>query len=255
MVFSVVIFVDYVPSLTVWLASAVYIYGSKNSAAQLMAVASILLLCTYNTNAKKHRVLIKYCSLGFLLAVVLLIRARAAFVGILVSMIFYPIMIRRFRLRYILLLMAFLIFALSDQRVLQLLKNAFLLNRYAGQGLDAFSSGRLTFYGRALDRFLEFPLIGVGKYYVDNLYINVLTELGIVGGVPILLLWFCRAIMNARMTQVGRESDIFMALRCMTIFYLSESLFEAYPPFGPGATTFIFWLLCGYVDGRKGLGL
>ena len=36
----------------------------------------------------------------------------------------------------------------------------------------------------------------------------------------------------------------------MSIFYLVISIFEGFPPYGPGVASMAFWLFSGYLDGK-----
>ena len=101
---------------------------------------------------------------------------------------------------------------------------------------------------------MESSLIGTGKYYVDSLYINVLTENGVIGALIIYIIWGLRISRNF---VVNRQYNAVPYVRkdmimCLTIFFFIESVLEGYPPFGPGVSSFMFWLLCSLDYSRIG---
>ena len=51
-----------------------------------------------------------------------------------------------------------------------------------------------------------------------------------------------KSICSTRMSQFG------FLLLTMTIYYTFTSILEAYPPFGPGSCSFLFWIINGFVD-------
>lgn len=138
----------------------------------------------------------------------------------------------------------------SNDNMWSIIQQSFLLNKYSRQDLNTMSRGRLELFEEALCIFQNNILFGSGNYYVDDFYLCVLSELGLLGGIPVILIWAIRFTMNYKLYKStnNQSSDLKLTLLCLTGFYLIESFLEAVPPFGPGALTFLFWFLCGYLD-------
>ena len=238
---------DYIPTLSEWYGTDIYLYVSKNSISQIMASAVICLIVGYS----EIKVSAKAIKLGLMAALVFamfLVQARTALIGLLFSWIAYLLITRKLKKALFIGLPMIILFLLFSERAVDFIEQAFFINKYRGQGLDTFSSGRIALYKQALNKFMETPFVGQGIYYVDNLYISIITELGILGATPILWLWCKRVYLNIANMHRGSKNKLSTIVVCLTVFYLFESILEAHPPFGPGAASFLFWLLCGYTD-------
>lgn len=238
---------DYVPTLSEWYDAKIYLYASKNSISQIMASAVICLFAGYS-ESKVNGKAIKLGLIAALVIAMFLVQARAALIGLLLSWTAYLLITRKLKKALFIALPMILLSLLISERAVDFIEHAFLINKYKGQGLNTFSSGRIGLYEQALIKFMEMPLVGQGIYYVDNFYISVITELGILGSAPVLWLWCKRVYLNITNMQRDPKNRLNIIVICLTVFYLFESLLEAHPPFGPGAASFLFWLLCGYTD-------
>ena len=116
-----------------------------------------------------------------------------------------------------------------------------MIDKYAGADINTLSSGRLGLYVQALDNFIESPILGVGRYYVDCSYIYILAESGIIGFLLIEFIWLKRIVLNLK-HKYSPYARPYM-LTSFVIFYFIESLLEGQPPFGPGVSSFMFWML------------
>ena len=82
-----------------------------------------------------------------------------------------------------------------------------------------------------------------------RLYLFLMTDVGLVGFIPIIILWVTRITKNVS-AFIREKTPFTSCILCLTVFYFMESLFEAYPPFGPGVCTFMFWIVCAFLDVR-----
>ena len=240
---------DYFPSLEQWSSQTVYAYSPKNSAGQIIAVAVILLLWFFQpSNRLVNAARVAAASLlgGFLL----ILQSRASVVALAVCLIFY--LVSRANRRFLLLpLAAALIAAVQIPSIASIVDRAFFISKYAGTNIDTFSSGRITVWVRALDVIRDNLLFGTGNYYVDNMYINVLANVGLLGSVFVFLAWAGRASRNLRVIprRALISTSLATTVQLLTVFYMVESLLEGLPPFGPGVSSMVFWLLSGFYDG------
>lgn len=239
LVFAIYINVTYFSSYQAWLASKQYLFGYKNSAAQIWCTAILVIYYVILPVAKKKYLC--YASGGYLLILCGLSQCRTAILGLACVLIFNILMYSKHKVKWLLLLFfgACVLLLFSESR--QFINQVFLVDKYAGADLNTVSSGRLGLYAQALDNFIESPILGVGRYYVDCSYIYILAENGIIGFLLIEFIWFKRIVLNLK-HKYSPYARPYM-LTSFVIFYFIESLLEGQPPFGPGVSSFMFWML------------
>lgn len=243
-VFSSVIFALYInftyfSSYQEWLASQVYLFASKNSAAQIWCSAILILYFIILPISKKK--CLCYTGMTYLLILCGLSQCRTAILG-LVCVLAYNILIHsKHKSKWIIIICTSMILLLLIPQSREFISQAFLLDKYAGADMNTMSSGRLGLYSKAWGEFCESPLIGVGHYYVDCSYLYILAESGIIGFLIIEFVWIKRIFSNLS-NKVLAYARPYM-LTSFVIFYFIESLLEGQPPFGPGASSFMFWFL------------
>lgn len=238
-VFAIYINFTYFSSYQAWLASKQYLFGYKNSAAQIWCTAILVIYYVILPVAKKKY--LWYASGGYLLILCGLSQCRTAILGLACVLIFNILMYSKHKVKWLLLLFfgACVLLLFSESR--QFINQVFLVDKYAGADLNTVSSGRLELYEKALDNFIKSPFFGVGRYYVDCSYIYILTESGIIGFLLIEYVWIKRFFTNIKRKKLSYAKP-FM-LTSFVIFYLVESMLEGQPPFGPGVSSFMFWML------------
>ncbi len=244
------IFVTYVGNFSTWFHANYYIYEQKNSAAQIIG-------CTIITTAflihpgKKWGKIAKFAAIMVLLLITVAIQCRAALLSLLVTAAVYYLLVLKGRKKFAvtLALIAAIVLVYSNNHLLQYIQKAFVFTKRQAENLDYFTSGRLTNYRHALGIIRENPLVGTGHYRVDNLYLCLLADVGLAGFLPIMVLWLSRITRN--MIAFHKEKTPFTScVLCLTVFYLCESVSEAYPPFGPGVCSFMFWIICAFLDSK-----
>lgn len=238
----------YFPSISNWLSSVVYVYRSKNSAAQIFGSAIFILFCL--KTQKKYLTAIRFVGIAYLLLMILLLQCRTALLGILLSLIIYIFIINKNRkIKVFALFVALLAITilLRNETVNNFVSHAFFVDKYDTSNLNSFSAGRLSLYTKALKVFEENILMGIGYYYVDDLYISALASGGLISGTLIIFIWIRRVFLNVGLRKKCAY-ELSNLILLLTVFYFVESFFEGYPPFGPGVCSFFFWLLLGAGD-------
>ncbi len=250
------IYAVYFGSISAWMQSDVYLYTQKNSAGQIIACSVIagFFILEFEEIWKK---VIKYAVLAYLCFILLMLQCRTAIFGMIIAIAAYLIFAPKEKRKYYLILTIVLlvVIAFLISPVSAFFRKAFAIRDEEGdvtqpgtaQALDNYSSGRLTWYKLAWEEFLKTPFIGTGSYRVDNLYLCLLADVGIVGFVPVIALWAVRFFSNV-LGFFKKRNAFTTCLVCMTLFYSVESLLEAYPPFGPGVCTFVFWVMSSFLD-------
>lgn len=246
---------NYFPGFDSWFSSTMYLFENKNSLGQIVGVAAVSLIVFGYRQKLSSKKVAMWALAGVLVCCILLIQCRAAFLACCTALICL-FAIRR-QMRILVVLAAVLIVGIALSPDLQaFFSHAFFLDIYKGTDVNAMSSGRLDLWMEALGVSKGHELIGIGSYYVDNMYINLYVNLGIVGFILVMWVWVPRVITNFKYgVKASHGADGYGALgeivACLTAFYLVESLLEGYPPFGPGACSFVFWMLCGCLDGEE----
>lgn len=246
--------INYFPGFTAWLSSMTYLFEAKNSLGQIAGVAAIILI-VYALEGPKlaGRWLLYLATAAVLMICILFIQCRTAFLAVCCSAFF--LLILKKRTKTIIGALALLLLALLlSPDFSNLFSHAFFIDKYIGTDANTMSSGRLDLWADALLSLGGHELFGLGAYYVDNMYINLLVNIGIVGLVLVMGLWIPRVVINLtngiNSSLVPNDRRLLMRIAlCLTIFYIVESTLEAHPPFGPGTCSFMFWMLCGYLDG------
>lgn len=244
---------NYFPGFGAWLSSMAYLFEGKNGLGQIVGVAaSVFLVNALEESRPGCWRVASLLTFAALTVCILLIQCRTAFLAVCCSAVFLLFLKKRKRTLIGALVLILFALALSPD-LRDFFSHAFFLDKYDGADANALSSGRLDLWAEALRNLAGRELVGLGDYYVDNMYINLIANIGIVGALPVMGIWVARAIINFRrgIKSVPRQDPYCILLRmvaCLTVFYLVETVLEAHPPFGPGTCSFIFWMLCGYLD-------
>lgn len=238
-VYAIWVHATFFPSYSAWLVSRIYLFPSKNSAGQIWASAiyvSILLLDKRNIF---ERILV-YIACGYLLLMIGISQCRTVLLGIIISLLAFFISRTKKKVKWIAFLSLLAIVAWVIPITRQFIEQALFLSKFEGGDFNTFSSLRVVKNQAAFMVFLSSPFIGIGEYYVDNSYLLILAESGLIGFCIIEWIWAKKiAICFKYRGKTSEQTFLFM----MTVFYIIESILEGFPPFGPGVSSLMFWLL------------
>ena len=247
-IFAIWVQRTYFPSYSSWLKTKIYLFTEKNSAAQIWVSAILVSIFLLDYRNALEKVLI-YLACAYLLIMTGISQCRTAILGLAVSIAVVSVSRAKNKGKWIVLIAIVVVVAWMIPATHRFIEQALFLNKYDGADLNTFSSGRIVRYQIAFQKFLSSPFIGVGKYYVDCSYLLILAESGIVGLLLIEWIWLKKIIICFRYRGDYR-SRIFLFM--ITVFYMVESILEGYPPFGPGVSSFMFWLLSAVlVNGQR----
>lgn len=252
LIYGLWIVYTYFPGFSVWLGSVTVIFSEKNSAGQILGVATVC--CCWEacrTPLRRKRMLLLWVFLAVVSAAcVVLLQCRTALIGLFLAI---PLLLALYKKKRILILIAMIvaIAILSSSQLQGILLHSFMLDRFAGADLNTVSSGRIGLWDQATATISNNLAFGVGSYYVDNFWLNTLANAGLIGALPFFAVWIHRCASNLKNCWVERgknHNSLRILALVLTLFYIVECMLEAFPPFGPGACSFVFWLLCGYLD-------
>lgn len=254
LVFGIWIHYTYFASYSSWLSyRAGYLFETKNSAAQTISTAVYMIFfIVVNDESKNRKKYIWYVIAVYLIILLGICQARTSLLGIAVSLLVYALRYSKKQLQWIAGILVVGLIAIQIPAVQTFISKVFEFNKYLNADLNTISSGRWNGYIKAIAAFREKPIIGQGNWYIDNSYLSILTESGIIGFLLIETIWIKRIRSNYKEPAlkgdiIGTNLRNFVLL--LTIFYFIESLLEAFPPFGPGVTCFGYWFMCEAIYG------
>lgn len=241
----------YYSNLSAWYANNMYAFGSKNSFGQIVAVAIIVsLLMRHELCGKSSRLLILGSAM-FLFITMLLFQCRTAILATCFVLLLYLLRNNKQKSIRVFLVAVFGIILMSIPQAKSFLTHAFLLDKYEVADTNSLTSGRLGFYAQAITAVMASnrELIGIPPYYVDNFYLNTFMNVGFLGSTALFLHWFYRVGIGCVYGRSCSGKNWYIeAVYWLTMFYIVESLSEGLPPYGPGTSSFLFWLLSGAAD-------
>ena len=230
-----------------------YLTDSKNSLGAMLATTSFsFFFLSRMWNLRLQRIVALF--LAFLsLVVIVTIRARMAFVTLVLVAFYYFYLIKRSR--NILITMAiigviglFTVLLIPDYFI-DYLDESFT----AGTQGEDFTSGRLYTYAEAIAIFIQSPFMGnVQRLYsigwVHNFPLLKLYDFGLLFSWPILALYLViliRAIKKSlHLPAISKECFGYVCLLIPFVISMAEPTF----PFGPGTVTMINFILLGFSE-------
>ena len=226
------------------LSSRTYAYASKNSVAQIIFTAMIILFLQFRPHKKLH-VILKYIVLAIELIVMLLLRSRAVILelGVCLIVVFLSKNTDK-RLKKLMFAVGILAIALllsSDSIRNAVINNILLAGRNA-KDLDDLSSGRISILSQFPSLIDGHWLFGVGPTYYECFPLSSILQFGLIPG---LLLIIISAIPFAFAVKYKKQSSEWYLLYIISIGYLINGLFEGITPFGAGIKCFFMWYLFG----------
>lgn len=236
-------------SFSDWMSSDMYVFGNsgeKNAVGQILGLAIIIEIFSNYNNENKANILFKIVRVSVLAIALLFVQCRSAIISICVIILVYCVFVKKMNWKYSIMLFI-LIITVFQTNLLGVFRKALFLDKYEGTDLNTFSSGRIDLWIDGIVKWWQHPVLGLGKSYVDNFYINSLMNSGILLSIPLFGLMGYRMYKNIKIGMT--LNNILIVL--ITVFYLCITFFEAIPPLGPGTSAMIFWCVSAFTDVEK----
>ncbi len=244
---------EYVGSFTIM---DQYSTEHKNALGALLANYATIIIClAHMEDAGKFRKMRYILYFVLFCACILVLRARAAFLALMCVMILVLwLNIKLNKYRYLIITGLFtgiILLFLSRGFIIPAFLHDFFFGGKDITDLNAISSGRIERNIAAIRLIADYPLFGelsTSEHLrtVHNYILLKVSQLGLLGSLPIMLLYFFIAwtiIKNVFMIkQIGLENSGYIIM----IIPLIISLFEPSYPFGPGSVQVIAFLMFGY---------
>lgn len=232
--------------LSDWMDARIYVYGvGKNAIGQVLGVGIFISFFYLNGDSIVKKI-IKYASTIIMIVGLLFVQCRTVILGVTVILTIWFFAFYKPRKSYkiwtVLIVGIIAIILFNNNHFMDIVEKALFLNKYEGQGINSYSSGRINQWGNGIKAFIADPLFGT-SYYVDNFYINSLANNGVIVFIMRIILFWSIAIKNIKCTT--RNVNFKRLIVSVTILELFVSVLEAFPPYGPGVATMMFWFLSG----------
>ncbi len=238
--YGIIVYVSRLRGIDV--SGPMYALSTKNSTGPILLIG---MFCAFYVFSKNNFInaVIRIVSLLFFVALIGLMKCRTVLIAlpIIIAMIIYHQInnkIIKFSLLALLVAVPVVVFSVP-----QLYKTIVLDIMLNGRtNIDDIFSGRISSIVLEFQRFK--PILGSGNTYLDCMPICFLCCYGIVGLFALLpFLSFPFAVLFKKSNNESPEFKLFVILTI--ILFLSEFLFEGFGYIGPGARSFIFWLVVG----------
>ena len=232
------------------ISERVYAYAGKNSIGQIFLSATIFSFIYMPKN-----LILKWTSIAcmlFLLILIFLLKARATILCFVICFVVLTLMLKdkRLKISLVLIIAGSVIYLVANPNFIGLIINDIILNSSDTSNIDQISSGRVGFIDEALKLIPGHVLFGSGEYYVDCMPVNIFVEYGVVGFIII----FSYLLMIAKkILRLNFESKLNLCALTLFLSNMLNSLFEAYPPFGPGVKCFMLWMILGFALSQENI--
>lgn len=226
------------------LESRAEIYRAKNSAAQIL-LSCLLITYIFLKNQKGKSKIIVYISIILLTIIIFILKSRATLASLFFVIIYFILHIKNKKVKKNLLWLSFgaCLLILVIPSLYNLIVENILFNNRDSTNLDDLSSGRLTIIHDIWNEYLSSPILGLGNTYIDCMPISILIQFGILGFIFVFI--FLYKVYTIAL-KISKYSKIGECAYLLFISYMVNSLFEAQPPFGPGAKCFFVWMFLGF---------
>lgn len=245
------IFFEYLVNADI--ADRVYAYDSKNSVAQILLTAFLLLLFYKISNKKIFHKIVSLSLSAFLLITVLLLKSRATIIVIPFLAVFALLLgnqvNKRIRWGIIGLIVAVIVYLILSPNIYDILINDILLGGRESGSLDDISSGRWSEWTNFFADLGDGWFFGNGAIKRESLILSSILSVGIPMGLCIIFVAITPFIYSLANVKCGNKE---MRLLFFIAFcYFVNAIFEQQAPFGPGVKCYFLWLIFGIVLAKQ----
>lgn len=246
---SVVVFIQYF-GFGYDLTSRIYGFASKNSFAQIVFTAIILLLVKLKPT-RFIPMIAKYSMIAFEILLMAYLRSRATLVSFFFAIIILVISRNTKRSLKVLITITcgvLIILLLTNNTLNRMIFDNILFAGRDSSNLDDLASGRISIFKTFPDQIKNNWIWGIGSTYFECFYLSAILQFGIFAGgilifIPLILVYYGIIL--------SRSSENWYILLIITVGYLVNGIFEGLTPFGAGIKCFFMWFLFGILISRR----
>lgn len=226
------------------ITSRLYAVKNKNSIGQIVFCCALIPFLTLRNGNILSKIVL-YTAITVLTAIVLMTKSRATIIGVffVIGYFIFTKSSLKVKVYSLLFIAAFVMFVLSNENVYNIIVNGILLGGRDVSNMNDLTSGRVILISKCFEGISENPWFGNGNKYMDCMPVIMLYQYGICGAMLIFV--FLTHIGRHIILKTDRSPANLVALLLFGCFMLN-SLFEAYPPFGPGIKCFLLWVFIGF---------
>lgn len=233
------------------MTSTVYAYDAKNSLGQILFVGSIMALTNMRDITNRTHRLFLICSIIILITIIMLLKSRGTIICLFFVLAYYMTKYGTIKQRLGLIAIGCIVIIfifLNSEAYNLIVVNIIFANRSVSSA-SSLSSGRTALIAKAIEIIDDNLLFGIGhSYFVDCMPISILLQYGIIALIVVFAFLTYLAI---KVSKLQKNNSIDLATFLVFWSFILNSLFEAYPPFGPGVKCFALWMLLGFVFAKK----
>ena len=236
------------------LMSRIYAFKAKNSLGLILFSAILIIFITAEFNNKALK-LFTWFVMAYSTVIIFMLKSRATLVSVFFVILYTIFKIKNKSIRRYMIIgsILFFIYLMADKNFYDIFVNGILLNTNAleeitTEEIDEISSGRIHYISQVLPLIPDNLWFGIGNKYVDCMPIIMIAQYGLVGAsfVFALIIFFWKNVY-----RLNKSNNLFLTAFLLLASFLINSLFEAYPPFGPGAKCFLLWVIVGFSFAEK----
>ncbi len=234
------------------MSSRVYAYQSKNSFAQIVFTAIILLMVKFKPQKRMH-IFVKWGLVAFEILLMVYLRSRATLVSFLVAVaIFVSSRNTRKSLKalVVIICMALIFLMLTNETISDVIFNNVLFAGRDASNLDELTSGRVSILQNFPELISGNWFLGIGSKYFECFYLSAILQFGIVAGIVLIIISLVPAYYGILLSHT---SENWFMLMVISIGYLVDGIFEGLTPFGAGIKCYFMWFLFGLLISRRNL--
>lgn len=231
-----------------------YAFKNKNSMGQILLCCGFIALVNYKPKFVAVKIAY-YLAICFMFFVMIVMKARATMVCGLFILMYYVFKSgnRKLQISVIFLFIFLVSLILLYQDLFELIVTGILLANNDVNDINDVSSDRVVLVSEAIELLKENYILGIGDFYIDCMPVAMLLQFGIFGAT---FVFFLIILFGYYVTRLDYNNDK-LSRTAFLLFcaFLINSLFEAQPPFGPGAKCFLLWITIGFsfADSEKKL--
>lgn len=232
------------------MTSRVYAYQSKNSFAQIVFTAIILLMVKFKPK-RRIQAIFKWGLVAFEILLMVYLRSRATLVSFLVVIAILVLSKntrKSLKMLVVITCIALIFLMLSNDTLCDKIINNILFAGRDSSNLDDLTSGRVTILQNFPELISGNWLFGIGSMYFECFYLSAILQFGIVAGIVLIIISLVPAYYGV---VLSRTSENWYILMLIAVGYLVDGIFEGITPFGAGIKCYFMWFLFGLLISRR----
>lgn len=226
------------------LMDRVFAFNAKNSMGQILLNCAIVIVLFPISRIMLFR-FVQWFTIVPIVVMLFMLKSRSTLVGFFFVVFYMILQSRDKRIRWLTLavVLAFIIYLLSNAEAFNTIVYGILMAGRDVNDVNEVSSERIQTISEALEIIPDNILFGVGNKYVDCMPISMMLQFGFIGFVIVITYI---GILFRKIVKLDLQNNIHLATFLIFVAMVLNSLFEAWPPFGPGVKCFMLWMMLGF---------